>query len=80
MPAAILQWAGKEELRPERLEERKQKIAEELAECPGIEKRWRKKLGTFLVQSGIEHISEMDYPLRSEYESYLGVTPKWKNN
>lgn len=80
MPAAILQWAGKEELRPERLEERKQKIAEELAECPGIEKRWMRKLETFLAQSGVEHISEMGYPLRSEYEIYLDATPQWKKN
>ena len=80
MPAGILQWEGKEEHRPERLEERKQKIAEELADCPGIEKRWMKKLETFLVQSGIEHISEMDYPLGSEYEIYLDATPQWKKN
>ena len=59
MPAAILQWAGKEAVQPERLEESKQKIAEELAGCPGIEKRWMRKLEKFLVQAGIEHISEM---------------------
>ena len=80
MPAAILQWAGKETVQPERLEKSEQKIAEELAECPGIEKRWMKKLAKFLVQSGIGHISEMDYPLRAEYEIYLEATPQWKKN
>ena len=80
MPAAILQWAEKEAVQPERLKESEQKIAEELAECPGIEKRWMKKLAKFLVQSGIGHISEMDYPLRAEYEIYLGATPQWKKN
>lgn len=80
MPAAILQWAEKEAVQPERLKESEQKIAEELAECPGIEKRWMKKLAKFLVQSGIRHISEMDYTLRAEYEIYLGATPQWKKN
>lgn len=80
MPAAILQWAGKEAVQPERLEESKQKIAEELAGCPGIEKRWMRKLGKFLVQAGTEHISEMDYPLREEYEIYLEATPQWKKD
>lgn len=80
MPAAILQWAGKEAVQPERLEESKQKIAEELAGCPGIEKQWMRKLEKFLVQAGIEHISEMDYPLRKEYEIYLEAAPRWKKH
>lgn len=80
MPAAILQWAERENVRSERLEESKQKIAEALAGCPGIEKRWIKKLGKFLTQTGIETISEMDYPLRAEYETYLETTPQWKKN
>ena len=78
MPAAILKWAGKETAQPEWLEESEQKISEELAECPGIEKRWMKKLKKFLVQSGIKCISEMDYPLRAGYEIYLETTPQWK--
>lgn len=78
MPAAILKWAGKETVQPEWPEESEQKISEELAECLGIEKRWMKKLKRFLAQSGIKHISEMDYPLRAEYEIYLETTPQWK--
>lgn len=78
MPAAVLQWAGMEGIQPERLEGSESKIAEELAECPGMERRWMKKLETFLVQSGIKHISEMDYPLRAEYEIYLEETLQWK--
>lgn len=77
MPAAVLQWAGREKVQPEQ-KESKRRLAEELESCPGIEKRWIKKLAEFLVWSGIENISEMDYPLRVEYESYLETTPQWK--
>lgn len=47
------------------------RVGEELDACTEIDGVGKNKLKTFLIQSGIQSITEMDYPLRLEYQKYL---------
>lgn len=47
------------------------RVGEELDGCKEIDGVGKNKLKTFLIQSGIQSITEMDYPLRLEYQKYL---------
>lgn len=54
------------------------RIIEELDACREIDGVGKNKLKTFLIQSGIQSITEMDYPLRRTYEEYLKYDQKIK--
>lgn len=71
MPVYLMQQAEIREYPNREKEEQKDWIAEELKACDKVDKRTAKKLKEFLLASGVQHISEMDYPMRQRYESYL---------
>lgn len=43
----------------------------ELAECSEVESTYRNKVEKFMIECGIWHISELDYPLRQEFQQFL---------
>lgn len=68
MPAYQIQRVEPQE---ERFIARPGKVMEELAACEGIGGSEKNKLQSFLLEMGIQSITEMDYPLRRRYEEYL---------
>ena len=67
MPASQL-------LRLELKEDTKQlreQLEAELAECSEVESTYRNKVEIFMMEYGIWHISELDYPLRREFRQFL---------
>lgn len=68
MPAYLIQRVEPQE---ERFIAQPSKVVEELAACTEIEGVERNKLQRFLLESGVQTILEMDYPLRQRYEEYL---------
>lgn len=71
MPVYFMQQAEIRDYPNQENEEQKSWIAEELGDCDQFDKRTAKKLEKFLLASGVQHLAEMDYPLRQEYEYYL---------
>lgn len=67
MPA-YLHIAEPQEIRQE--EERKKQLREELEKCTQVKGTFRNKIYRFLVDSGIRHLTEIDYPLRSQFKAY----------
>ena len=67
MPASQL-------LRLELKEDTKQlreQLEAELAECSEVESTYRNKVEIFIMEYGIWHISELNYPLRREFRQFL---------
>lgn len=48
-----------------------EQLGRELAECTEVKPTYRNKLMAFMMEQGIWHISELDYPAREMYESIL---------
>ena len=67
MPA-YLHIAEPQEIRQE--EERRKQLREELEKCTQVNGTFRNKIYRFLVDSGIRHLTEIDYPLRSQFKAY----------
>lgn len=53
-------------------------LCRELDACTEIDSKCRKQLKGFLTQTDIQSITELDYPLRQEYEIYLSHVQKIK--
>ena len=70
MPA-YLHIAEPQEIRQE--EERKKQLREELEKCTQVKGTFRNKIYRFLVDSGIRHLKEIDYPLRSQFKAYANT-------
>ncbi|WP_343082765.1 tyrosine-type recombinase/integrase [Blautia producta] len=67
MPAYDLQWV-------ESLEENQnlyKQMEQEVDACTEVRVNIRTRIKRFLKEQGIQHISELDYPLRETYEAYL---------
>lgn len=47
------------------------RVGEELDACTEIDGVGKNKLKQFLLESGVQSITEMDYPLRQAYQEYL---------
>lgn len=67
MPA-YLHIAEPQEIRQE--EERRKQLREELEKCTLVKGTFRNKIYRFLVDSGIHHLTEIDYPLRKNFQTY----------
>ena len=77
MPVYLLRQAEDLTESREAYKKRKQQLIEELEAYQFTDIAVIRNLGNFLADSGLEHISEMDYPLRIAYEQYLQThTPK----
>ncbi len=74
MPVYFMQQAEIRDYPNQENEEQKSRVTEELGACNQFDKRTVKKLEKFLLASGVQHLAEMDYPLRQEYEYYLQNT------
>lgn len=55
----------------DRIREFPARLCEELDACTEVRSVERNKLRTFLLKEGILSITEMDYPLRQRFRSYL---------
>lgn len=66
MPALVQRIERAEELRPLSMQ-----LCRELDAVTEIDSVCRNRLKEFLIQTDIQHITELDYPLRQKYESYL---------
>lgn len=69
MPAYQLHIAQPQEIQKE--EQRRRQLREELDLCTNIKGTIRNKIYPFLVSSGVEHLAEIDYPLRMQYKTYV---------
>lgn len=67
MPA-YLHIAEPQEIRQE--EERRKQLREELEKCTQVKGTFRNKIYRFLVDNGIQHLTEIDYPLRCQFKTY----------
>ena len=67
MPA-YLHIAEPQEIRQE--EERRKQLREELEKCTRVKGTFRNKIYRFLVDNGIQHLTEIDYPLRCQFKAY----------
>lgn len=65
MPAYQLHIADQQEIRQE--EQRRKGLRDELEKCTQVNGTFRNKIYPFLVSSGIEHLTEIDYPLRIRF-------------
>ena len=65
MPAYQLHIADPQEIRQE--EQRRKELRDELEKCTQVNGTFRNKIYPFLVSSGIEHLTEIDYPLRIRF-------------
>lgn len=65
MPAYQLDIADQQEIRQE--EQRRKELRDELEKCTQVNGTFRNKIYPFLVSSGIEHLTEIDYPLRIRF-------------
>lgn len=65
MPAYQLHIADQQEIRQE--EQRRKELRDELEKCTQVNGTFRNKIYPFLVSSGIEHLTEIDYPLRIRF-------------
>lgn len=68
MPVHGLHIAEPQEIRQE--EQRRKQLKEELEKCTRVKGTFRNKIYPFLVNSGICHLTEIDYPLRSRFKAY----------
>lgn len=48
-----------------------EQLERELAECTEVKPTYRNKLMAFMMEQGIWHISELDYPARESFERFL---------
>lgn len=69
MPAFKLHLVEPQETQQE--EQRRKQLKTELADRTEIKSHVRNKIYPFLVNSGISHLIEIDYPLRMEFKSYV---------
>lgn len=69
MPAYQLHIAQPQEIQKE--EQRRRQLREELDLCTNIKGTIRNKIYPFLVSSEVEHLAEIDYPLRMQYKTYV---------
>lgn len=67
MPA-YLHIAEPQEIRQE--EERRKQLREELEKCTLVKGTFRNKIYRFLADSGIHHLTEIDYSLRKNFQAY----------
>ena len=74
MPAVLQQWIEKSEERNRRIQQLQNEVAE-IMELEVMDVTYR-KLVEFLADKEIEHISEMDYILRKNYEVYMSELVK----
>lgn len=65
MPAYQLHIADQQEIRQE--EQRRKGLRDELEKCTQVNGTFRNKIYPFLVSSGIEHLTEIDYALRIRF-------------
>lgn len=77
MPAYQIQRVEPQE---ERFIAKPNKVMEELAACEDIRGVEKNKLQGFLLEMGIQSITEMDYPLRRRYEEYLTLKQDIQNS
>ncbi|WP_455437591.1 tyrosine-type recombinase/integrase [Hungatella hathewayi] len=49
----------------------RKQLEEELAECSEVGSTYRNKVEIFMIECGIWHISELNYPLRQEFQQFL---------
>lgn len=68
MPSYGLHVAEPQEIRQE--EQRRKRLKEELENCSKVKGIFRNKIYPFLISSGIEHLTEIDYPLRIQFKKY----------
>lgn len=68
MPAYQLHIADQQEIRQE--EQRRKELRDELEKCTQVNGTFRNKIYPFLVSSGIEHLTEIDYPLRIQFKDF----------
>lgn len=68
MPSYGLHVAEPQEIRQE--EQRRKRVKEELENCSKVKGIFRNKIYPFLISSGIEHLTEIDYPLRIQFKKY----------
>ena len=68
MPAYQLHIADPQEIRQE--EQRRKELRDELEKCTQVNGTFRNKIYPFLVSSGIEHLTEIDYPLRIQFKDF----------
>lgn len=74
MPAVLQQWIEKSEERNRRIQQLRNEVTE-IMELNVMDVTYR-MLVEFLADEGIEHISEMDYILRKNYEVYMSELVK----
>lgn len=74
MPVVLQQWIEKSEERNRRIQQLQNEVAE-IMELEVMDVTYR-KLVEFLADKEIEHISEMDYILRKNYEVYMSELVK----
>lgn len=67
MPAYQILWQEEQENQSQL----KAQLDRELAECTEVKSVYRNKVKAFMVEQGIWHISELDYPLRETYQRFL---------
>ena len=77
MPAYQIQRVEPQE---ERFIAKPSKVKEELAACEDIRGVEKNKLQSFLLEMGLQSITEMDYPLRRRYEEYLTLKQDIQNS
>ena len=68
VPAYQLHIADPHEIRQE--EQRRKELRDELEKCTQVNGTFRNKIYPFLVSSGIEHLTEIDYPLRIQFKDF----------
>ena len=68
VPAYQLHIADPQEIRQE--EQRRKELRDELEKCTQVNGTFRNKIYPFLVSSGIEHLTEIDYPLRIQFKDF----------
>lgn len=68
MQAYRLHIADPHEIRQE--EERRKQLRKELEKCMQVKGTFRNKIYLFLADSGIHHLTEIDYPLRKKFQVY----------
>lgn len=71
MPVTMIKQAEKRAYTTAEIEERKSRITAELDASEQSDKSALNNLKKFLLSFEIEHISDMNYPLRLQYENYL---------
>ena len=71
MPVYMFQQAEVRAESREETERKERQLIEEMDACQITDKTAINKLKCFLAESDVWHISEMDYPLRVQYEQYL---------